>query len=87
MLVAYLNNPSEEAIFRSNRIKTLKLDYPSLMNSTDQQSKTSQKKAICIIAYSVLTLTVKIFCVLHNKVALLTRDVLSGELEFVTKEF
>ena len=87
MLVAYLNNPSEEAIFRSNRIKTLKLDYPSLMNSTDQQSKTSQKKAICIIVYSVLTLTVKIFCVLHNKVALLTRDVLSGELEFVTKEF
>ena len=87
MLVAYLNNPSEEAIFRINRIKTLKLDYPSLMNSTDQQSETSQKKAICIIVYSVLTLTVKIFCVLHNKVALLTRDVLSGELEIVTKEF
>ena len=63
------------------------------MNSTDQQSETSQKKAICIIytvSYSILSTNidiVKIFCVLHNKVALLTRDVLSGEQEIVTKEF
>ena len=63
------------------------------MNSTDQQSETSQKKAICIIytvRYSILSTNidiVKIFCVLHNKVALLTRDVLSGEQEIVTKEF
>ena len=75
MLVAYLNNPSEEAIFevielRSNmkqcnfkmkKLWSAKHFKPSLMNSTDQQSETSRKKAICIIqlaiVYSVLTLT------------------------------
>ena len=61
------------------------------MNSTDQQSETSHKKAICIIytaSYSILSTNidiVKIFCVLHNKVALLTRDVLSKEQEIITK--
>ena len=30
---------------------------------------------------------VKIIFVLHNKVALLTKDVLSGEQEIATKEF
>ena len=65
------------------------------MNSTDQQSETSQKKASYLylyytVSYSALSTNidiVKIFCVLHNKVALLTRDVLSGEQEIVTKEF
>ena len=44
------------------------------MNSTDQHSETSQKKAICIIytvGYSILGTNidiVKIICVLHNKV-------------------
>ena len=55
MLVAYLNNPSEEALFGSNRIKeqheTMKLQNKEIkqfkswvMNSTDQQSENSQKK-------------------------------------------
>ena len=42
------------------------------------------------VPYSILSTNidiVKLFCVLHNKVALLTRDVLSGEQEIVTKEF
>ena len=49
------------------------------MNSTDQQSETSQNKAICIIytvSYNILSTNidiVKIFFVLHNKVALLKR--------------
>ena len=61
-----------------------------LMNSTDQQSQTSQKKLfvpIQLAIYSILSTNidiVKIFCVLHNKVALLTRD-LSGEQEIATK--
>ena len=45
MLVAYLNKPSEEAIFESNRIK----EQHEIKNSTNQQSETSQEKAICII--------------------------------------
>ena len=87
MLVSYLNNPSEESILGNNRIKkqheTMKLRkmkklclairLKPLMNSTDQHS--SQNIDIA-----------KIFCVLHNKVALLT-DVLSREQEIVTKEF
>ena len=54
------------------------------MNSTDQQSETSQKKAICIIytvSYSIVStnidtdyVIVKIFCISHNKVALLTQE-------------
>ena len=61
-----------------------------LMNSTDQQSETSQKKLfvpIQLAIYSILSTNidiVKIFCVLHNKVTLLTRD-LSGEQEIATK--
>ena len=62
------------------------------MNSTDQQSETSQKKAICIVftvSYSILStnidIIVKIFCVHNNKVAQLTRDVLSREQEIVIK--
>ena len=49
------------------------------MNSIDQQSETSQNKAICIIytvSYNILSTNidiVKIFFVLHNKVALLKR--------------
>ena len=51
------------------------------MNSTDQQSENSQKKGICIIYtdnYSILSTNidiVKIFCILHNKVALLTQEI------------
>ena len=30
---------------------------------------------------------IKMFCILHNKVALLTGDVLIGEQEIITKEF
>ena len=88
MLVAYLNNLSEETIFGNNRIRkqleTMKLQkmkklclakcLKPLMNSTDQHS--SQNIDIA-----------KIFCVLHNKVALLTRDVLRREQEIITKEF
>ena len=52
------------------------------MNSTDQQSETSQKKASYLylyytVSYSTLSTNidiVKIFCVLHNKVALLTQE-------------
>ena len=68
MLVAYLNNPSEETIFGSNRIKkqheTMKLQNEEVkMNSTDQQShkwETSKKKSslhFTVMVYSVLTLT------------------------------
>ena len=42
------------------------------------------------VPYSILSTNidiVKLFFVLHNKVALLTRDVLSREQEIVTKEF
>ena len=57
MLVTYLNNPSEETIFGSNRIKkqheTIKLQNEEVkMNSTDQNrisEKLLRKKALCII--------------------------------------
>ena len=52
------------------------------MNSTDhQQSDTSQKKSY--LYYAVIVYSVKIFCILHNKVALLTRDVLIGEQQII----
>ena len=56
------------------------------------QNLLSMTKVICrqSLPYSILNTNidiVKIFCVLHNKVALLTRDVLSGEQEIDTKEF
>ena len=64
---------------------------PWLLNSTDQRSqKLLRKKLFVLCSYSILSANidiVKIFCVLHNKVALLTRDVLSGKQEVVTKEF
>ena len=41
------------------------------------------RKVICIIIYT--NIDVKIICVLHNKVALPTRDVLSGE-QIITKK-
>ena len=51
----------------------------------------SYKKAICIIVYTLGTNIgkVKIFCVLHSKVALAANkvDVLSKEQEICTKEF
>ena len=46
--------------------------------------------SITIYSYTILSTnidTVKLFCVLHNKLALLTGDVLSREKEIVTKEF
>ena len=47
--------------FKMKKLCSAKHFKPWLMNSTDQQSETSQKKAICIIqlaiVYSVLTLT------------------------------
>ena len=72
--------------FKMKKICSAKHLKPWLMNSTDQQQsvhnwETCQKKAICIISYSILSTNtdiVKIFCVLQNKVALLTRDVLRG---------
>ena len=65
------------------------------MNSTDQNAVSAseillRKKLFALYSYSILSTNiyiVKIFCVLHNKVALLTRDVMSGEQEIVTKEF
>ena len=66
--------------FKMNKLCSAKYFKPWLMNSTDQQSETSQKKAICIIytvSYSILSTNidiVKIFCVAHNKVALLTQE-------------
>ena len=52
----------------------------------------SQKSYLYLytVSYSILSTNidiVKIFCILHNKVALLRRNVLSGEQEMVTKEF
>ena len=51
----------------------------------------SEKKLFVLYSYSILSTNidiVKIFSVLHNKVTLLTRDVLSREQEIVTnKEF
>ena len=49
-----------------------------------------RKKLFVLYSYSILSSNihiVKIFCVLHNKVALLTRDVLSGEQEIVISIF
>ena len=46
--------------------------------------------SITIYSYTILSTNidiVKLFCVLHNKLALLTGDVLSREKEIVTKEF
>ena len=66
--------------FKMNKLCSAKYFKPWLMNSTDQQSEPSQKKAICIIytvSYSILSTNidiVKIFCVAHNKVALLTQE-------------
>ena len=108
MLVAYLNNPSEEAIFESNRIKeqheTMKLQneevmpsktFETLINELNRPEviaciieKLLRKKAIYIIQlqYSNINI-VKVFFAFHNKVPLLTRDVLSREQEIVTKNF
>ena len=46
--------------------------------------------SITIYSYTILSTNidiVKLFCVLHNKLALLTGDVLSRGKEIVTKEF
>ena len=46
--------------------------------------------SITIYSYTILSTNtdiVKLFCVLHNKLAPLTGDVLSREKEIVTKEF
>ena len=46
--------------------------------------------SITIYSYTILSTNidiVKLFCVLHNKLALLTGDVPSREKEIVTKEF
>ena len=67
------------------RLYSTKHSIKTLINelNRDQQSvhnwETSQKKAFCIIAYSYSILSIlidiiKMFCILHNKVALLTRD-------------
>ena len=59
--------------------KLCSVKQPWSMNSLDQQSETSQKKAICIkytVSYSIISINidiVKIFCGLHDKVALLTQ--------------
>ena len=51
----------------------------------------SEKSWLFVLySYSILSTNiyiVKLFCVSHNKVALLTRDGLNGEQEIVTKEF
>ena len=70
--------------FKMKKLCSAKHFKPWLMNSTDQQSETSQKKAICIIytvSYSIVStnidtdyVIVKIFCISHNKVALLTQE-------------
>ena len=108
MLVAYLNNPSKETIFGSNRIKeqheTMKLQneevmpsktFETLINELNRPEviaciieKLLRKKAIYIIQlqYSNINI-VKVFFAFHNKVPLLTRDVLSREQEIVTKNF
>ena len=61
-----------------------------LTSSQCISKKLLRKKLFVLYSYSILSINiyiVKMFCVLHNKVALLTRNVLSGEQEIVTKEF
>ena len=60
-----------------------------LLNGQNLLTKCDESYLLTV-PYSILSTNidiVKLFCVLHNKVALLTRDVLSREQEIVTKEF
>ena len=85
MLVAYLNNPSEEAIFDSNRIKeqheTMKLQNEEVMPGINRPGirNFSEKSYLYLtVSYSILSINIDIvkifFYVLHNKVALLTHE-------------
>ena len=64
-----------------------------LMNTTDQQWENSQKKASYLydtVSYSILSTKidiVKLFCVLHNKVALLTQIFWAGNKKLPPNNF